>query len=219
MFPLHPVVVSEAAGAGWALGAAEGPSSLGAAGAAGSSGPAAEGNGEDEEQQPRVHHVLREVGLRQRLVDEGLLAQIWFLYLNIDILIPQPRFSSPFTLIVLYLWGFRHCRRRGGGRGKHRVWLHGLWRAEYCTLGRGPQLLQLGQVLAMTAVTQGLLGGGGKPFQTTRQQWMRGKSGHCTQLNTCFYRRLFFFFGFLSKQVQANNVINCTKLGWMLQHE
>lgn len=56
----------EAAGAGRACRAAKGPSPLGAEGAPDSAGAAGERHGEDEEQQPRLHHVLREVGLGHR---------------------------------------------------------------------------------------------------------------------------------------------------------
>lgn len=70
---LSPVCsASEAAAAGRASGAAEGSPSLGAERAEGSAGAAAERHGEDEEQQPRLHHVLGEVGLRQRWVGRGL---------------------------------------------------------------------------------------------------------------------------------------------------
>lgn len=58
--------LAEAAGAGRAGRAAEGPPALAAEGAAGSAGAAAERLGEDEERQPRLVHVLGEVGFGQR---------------------------------------------------------------------------------------------------------------------------------------------------------
>lgn len=62
--------LSEAAGAGWARGAAEGPSALGAEGAAGAAGAAAERLREDAERQPGLGHVVGEVRLRQRWVTQ-----------------------------------------------------------------------------------------------------------------------------------------------------
>lgn len=64
--------VAEAAGAGRAGPAAEGPPALAAAGAAGSARAAAEGLGEDEERQSGLDHVLREIGFWQRLVSHDL---------------------------------------------------------------------------------------------------------------------------------------------------
>lgn len=68
--------LAEAAGTGRACGAAEGPPALGAERAAGSAGAAAERLGEDEERQPGLHHVVREVRLWQRYLDADTL-KIW----------------------------------------------------------------------------------------------------------------------------------------------
>lgn len=67
-----PFTFAEAAGAGRAGRAAEGPSALAAEGAAGSAGAAAERLREDEERQPRLVHVLGEVGFGQRWVGRDL---------------------------------------------------------------------------------------------------------------------------------------------------
>lgn len=78
-FPLS----TEAARAGWASGAAEGPPSLGAEGAEGPAGAAAARLGEDAQQQPGLSHVVGEVRLWQRWVVLTRDVTVWKFHITV----------------------------------------------------------------------------------------------------------------------------------------